>query len=79
MSQGLTCQRCGGTMEVGFFVDSGYPHKLQQRWSPGEPKESWLSGEVSTNQFRTSIRVTTFRCERCGKLESYAVADSPEQ
>jgi hypothetical protein len=58
-------------MEVGYFLDVGHANRpFQQRWVPGEPKKSfWFGLKIDRSQL---VPVTTFRCPKCGYLESYA-------
>ncbi len=60
-------------METGFVVDKadgnmpglGY-------WYSGVPEKAWWGGLKTKG--RDKHIVTTWRCRRCGYLESYAVA-----
>ena len=71
MAEAMTCAGCGGTMEEGFVIDHGhYSFPAEQQWVEGEPKRSFWTG-LETDGKR-SFNVTTYRCERCGRLESYA-------
>ncbi|HEX4883041.1 MAG TPA: hypothetical protein VFX05_02810 [Casimicrobiaceae bacterium] len=61
-------------MTAGFLIDRDYYVPNQQRWAAGEPTLGWkasLVGEGSGE--RTTYRVRTYRCEKCGALESFAV------
>lgn len=67
----IECLRCKGPMETGFVVDHGHANAMQeQEWVEGEVQKSFWFG-VRTKD-REVIKVRTFRCERCGYLESYA-------
>lgn len=57
-------------MSEGFVVDQGYGAAHVSTWQAGEPKKSiWVGLKQSkANQ----IEVSSFRCQRCGFLESYA-------
>jgi hypothetical protein len=69
--QGLSCLRCKGTMTHGFVADKAhYSVPDTQAWVEGAPQRSFWSG-IKTKD-RVVLPVTTFRCERCGYLESYA-------
>ncbi len=64
------CVKCGGSMSPGFVVDQGYGSAHVSTWQEGEPKKSfWLGLKQSKEDQK---EVTTFRCSRCGYLESYA-------
>ena len=68
-----SCYRCQGAMAAGMLIDRDYATKHQARWAAGEPRSgfgAWLGGEVSGK--RDQYRVVTYRCTRCGALESFA-------
>jgi len=66
------CPRCrAGKMSEGFMLDHGDQNQLtQQRWVEGAPVKSFWFG-LNTSD-REAFQVTTWRCDRCGFLESYA-------
>lgn len=68
------CPRCAGAMIAGFLLDQGDSAQRQARWVAGERttgwKASWLG--VETPKDPVYYRVVSFRCARCGYLESYA-------
>jgi hypothetical protein len=72
MTQSMTCPKCSGHMESGFMVDrAGGAANLQAKWVEGEPTPRfWFHGVKM--QGREPIPVTTFRCDGCGYLESFA-------
>jgi len=60
-------------MERGFLLDRGhYDSKHVPKWIEGEPTHSWLGLRTRGKE---SFPVRTFRCERCGWLESYATEE----
>ena len=60
-------------MSEGFVLDLGdYNSRNQQKWVEGPPTRSFWYG-IKTED-RDAFTVTTYRCERCGYLESYARA-----
>jgi len=66
----LTCPRCSGAMEPGFTVDEGHGTKSVPKWAAGEPERSiWTGLKLRGKDLRP---VSTYRCRRCGYLESYA-------
>jgi hypothetical protein len=68
-----SCYRCQGAMTAGLLIDRDYSTKNQARWASGEPRRgvgAWFSGEASGT--RDEYRVVTYRCTRCGALESFA-------
>ena len=67
----LTCPRCLATMEPGFVLDrSHYGQPGEQQWVGGVPVKSFWTGLKTRG--RMAYSVMTYRCERCGYLESYA-------
>lgn len=65
------CPKCDGRMAGGFVVDHGDNGQVHvSTWQSGEPQKSFWAGlkQVKAQQ----KPVSTFRCERCGFLESYA-------
>lgn len=72
MADELTCSRCGGRMEAGFMLDRGHYGVPQAtaEWVEGAPEKSIWTG-IKTKG-REHYRVETYRCEGCGRLDSYA-------
>ena len=66
----LTCIRCQGTMEPGYIVDEGYGKRTVANWIAGAPERSIWTGLKTRG--KDKLDVTTYRCRRCGYLESYA-------
>ena len=64
------CAKCGGAMTAGYILDDAYHGKKVANWVEGEPERSMWTG-LKTGD-RMVIPVTTWRCDRCGYLESYA-------
>ena len=64
------CLRCSGSMEVGFIVDEGYGTRTVSKWIGGAPEPSVWTGLKVRHKTKHDIR--TYRCARCGYLESYA-------
>lgn len=63
-------------MEGGFVADKAhYSMPETQKWVEGAPEHSFWSGLKLKG--REIIPVMTYRCERCGFLESYARAQAP--
>jgi hypothetical protein len=58
-------------MSEGFILDRGDANsKNLQKWIEGPPQKSFWLG-VNTKG-RDAFAVSTWRCDRCGYLESYA-------
>lgn len=57
-------------MEAGFLLDASQRGYDQQRWTVGEPEPSfWMGLKLKKDSV---LPVATFRCPKCGYLESYA-------
>ena len=57
-------------MEEGFVLDQTYGANLQAQWIEGSPTPSFWTGVKMSGRERHPV--TTFRCGRCGYLESFA-------
>jgi len=58
-------------MVPGFLLEKGDSNWLgRTEWLEGEPEKSFWSG-IKT-EGRERLPVSTFRCPKCGYLESYA-------
>lgn len=72
-TRNLKCPKCKVDMEEGYILDKGDSGYLQSRWVEGEPEKSnwfgWFGVKTSGKEI---LQVTTYRCRRCGFLESYA-------
>jgi hypothetical protein len=69
----MTCPKCSGQMQSGFIIDRAGPAaSLPERWVEGPPTLGFWRHGVSM-QGREPLPVTTFRCDGCGYLESFAV------
>ena len=64
-----SCPRCGGSLEQGFLLDESHGTRKPGKWIEGEP-EYWLWNLKIRG--RRQIEITSYRCTRCGLLESYA-------
>jgi hypothetical protein len=66
-----TCPKCASPMETGFILDKVDDSRLKTpEWLEGNPEHaSWIG--LNTNG-RNRLNIITYRCERCGLLESYA-------
>ena len=68
--RGPQCPKCAKTMEAGFVLDNTYGGVSQSAWVEGAPVPSFWTGiKVKEQQ---QVPVTTYRCPKCGYLESYA-------
>ena len=75
MTLPTTCPKCNGRMEPGLMLDRKEGSDLQARWVGGEPTPKTFFGYISLKG-REPMRVTTYRCEGCGYLESFAIRAS---
>ena len=57
-------------MESGYIVDEGYDTRTVAKWIKGEPERSMWPGLKMGG--KDKVDITTYRCTRCGYLESYA-------
>lgn len=70
MTQSRTCPKCSSAMSEGFVVDHTHGGAGVAKWVEGEPKKSfWVGLKLGGT---TQIEIVTWRCRRCGYLESYA-------
>lgn len=66
-----TCPKCSIDMEEGFMIDHAYGERLSAEWIEGKPVKSfWTGVKVPTG---ANHPVVTYRCTRCGYLDSYAL------
>jgi hypothetical protein len=65
------CSTCRVAMEEGFMVDHGHLNSpTQAAWADGAPRRSWF-GNIKLRG-TVQIAAVTYRCPRCGVLQSYA-------
>jgi hypothetical protein len=57
-------------MEPGYLIDQGYGSKTVPKWVAGLPRTSMWTGLKLRGL--AQVDVSTYRCRRCGYLESYA-------
>jgi hypothetical protein len=58
-------------MNEGFLLDTTHGGYQIGKWVEGEPRKSfWVGLKIKGSR---QIDIATFRCERCGYLESYAL------
>jgi hypothetical protein len=72
IAESLSCYRCQGTSILGMLVEH-YPHH-QIRWVSGAARSGRAARFFSEGSGgdRERYRVVTYRCTRCGALESFA-------
>lgn len=65
-----TCGKCGGTMAIGVIVDHSHGTNYPETWQKGAASVSkWWGLRLDK---KAQLAVETWRCNRCGFLESYA-------
>lgn len=64
------CVKCGGTMKEGFPLDSMRHNARVGHWAEGVP--AFLIFGILRLGGRRKLPITSYRCQRCGYLESYA-------
>jgi len=57
-------------METGYMVDQGYGAYAVPKWVAGVPRTSIWTGLKLRGL--DQVEIATYRCRRCGYLESYA-------
>ena len=57
-------------MEPGYVIDEGYGTRTVANWVAGEPEKSIWTGLKLRG--KTKVAISSYRCRRCGYLESYA-------
>ena len=57
-------------MERGYILDEAYGKRIVAQWVSGEPEKSIWTGLKTRG--KDKLDVATYRCRRCGYLESYA-------
>jgi hypothetical protein len=57
-------------MDEGFIKDESHGAVRASTWVEGPPEKSFWTGTKTRG--KKQVQVTTFRCQRCGFLESYA-------
>lgn len=63
------CPKCNGAMVEGFVPTEKSSMPLISVWVEGPPQKGWMG---NVKQPGTPIPIETWRCRRCGYLESYA-------
>ena len=68
--QSNSCPKCQGSMAEGFVVDvNQHSQRTVSTWVKGAPEKGWLGVKIGK---RPQFEIQTWRCGRCGFLESYA-------
>jgi hypothetical protein len=64
------CPKCQRSMRAGYLLEHRRDRRGQAHWVEGPPEKSFWQGLATSR--RRVLPVTTWRCERCGFLGSYA-------
>ena len=70
----VECPKCRSKMEEGFTLDQTRNAVDTSKWVDGPPEKSFWKGLKTRG--KKQIPVATYRCSKCGYLESYAVQRS---
>ena len=57
-------------MEPAYVIDEGYGTRTVANWVGGEPERSIWTGLKLRG--KDKLPIVTYRCRRCGYLESYS-------
>lgn len=68
------CSKCAGPLKEGFILDCSHNAVRVGHWAEGAPA-FWIL-RILKMKGRRKIPMQTWRCTRCGYLESYANAPS---
>ncbi|MFC1781478.1 PF20097 family protein [Planctomycetota bacterium] len=73
MENQIYCPKCNLLMQQGYILDAMYGNAVNttSKWSKGKPKKL-LSFALPSAEIN-SMEITTYRCPKCGYLESYAL------
>ncbi|RYE02019.1 MAG: hypothetical protein EOP61_09635 [Sphingomonadales bacterium] len=63
------CPKCQGSMIQGFVIEQSQGYPAVDTWISGAPEKGWFGAKTKG---RKKLEVQTWRCTRCGFLESYA-------
>lgn len=66
VTEAVSCPKCHIAMDAGYLADSGGGTV----WVPGTPHAAQLGFVPESGAFATPV--TTYRCPRCNRLESFA-------
>jgi len=66
------CGKCGGSQKEGFLLDFVHNSATIGHWAEGVP-EYWIL-KILKMKGRRKLPIQSWRCTKCGYLESYANA-----
>ena len=59
-------------MVAGYIPDMAHGRVAVPAWYSGEPVSHWLGGLAFSIRKKSGMPISTYRCESCGYLESFA-------
>ena len=62
------CARCGGSMVGGVIIDKDQGMRGASSWLEGPVVKGWFGLKLNGKK---ALDIETYRCNRCGILESY--------
>jgi hypothetical protein len=66
----IECCKCQTPMQPGYLMEKGHGNKHSiTTWARGQPQKSFWMGLKSPQE---KLETRTYRCPRCGYLETYA-------
>ena len=68
MAVSRKCARCGGNMVQGVTIDHDQGMRGVSKWLEGSPVKGWFGLKLGG---RKPLEIETWRCGKCGILESY--------
>ena len=71
-SQKQECPKCRGTMDEGFMLDHTHGGYEMPTFVLGPLRKKWWGIQTKG---QTKFTVITYRCTRCGFLESHAISE----
>jgi len=63
------CPKCHAPMEAGFTIERDQGAAAPARWADGPPTAGWFGVKMKGKK---QWPIETYRCVKCGFLESYA-------
>ena len=70
MARNPVCPKCQSSMVEGFILDKEHGGSRVSSWVEGPSEKSFWWGVRLRG--RKPVEIATWRCTRCGFLESYA-------
>ncbi len=68
----IDCSKCNSPMQPGYLLEEGHGNERSiTAWVEGQPQKSFWMGLKPPQE---KLETCTWRCVRCGYLETYAHA-----